>query len=315
MNVVELYAWLYTNKSSARNLYRILGTSDINKIKEALESTGKGDVQAAYQSVSANTNLKHLIWSVNPTNTPGTPGTYLKSTDNNKYYKLSAGSSVSGIFGHESINECVISDILDSLGIKHVRYYGNLADICLGDKELETFVCWSDNYREAGDSKLALDAHYELHHLKGEEVIPYLKRMGFWNDIQNYILVDFLVINRDRHGANIEVVKHTDGTSAIAPIFDNGLSLVAPQQNSIERIELFDCMADLDANNFIGSKSLYANLKLLDAPIRVNCLTEQEVAEIVTRYELFLSPTHIQKITEILWSRYQYLEKEGFICH
>lgn len=315
MGIVELYTWLCAGGPDVNNLYRILKTSDIHKIKESLENTKKPSIYEAYRSISANTNLKHLIWSVNPTNTPGTPGTYLKSVDNNRYYKLSAGSSLSGIFGHESVNECIISDILDSLGIKHVKYYGNLSDICIDDKELETFVCWSDNYREVGDSKLPLDTHYELHHLKGEEVIPYLKRMEFWNDIQNYILVDFLVINRDRHGANIEVIKHSNGTSTIAPIFDNGLSLVAPQQNCIERIELFDCMTDVTVNNFIGSKSLYDNLKLIDAPLRTNCLTEQEIANIVTRYELFLSPTHIHKIIEILWSRYQYLEKEGFICH
>lgn len=41
------------------------------------------------------------------------------------------------------------------------------------------------------------------------------------------LAVDFLILNRDRHGANIEVLRNARArTLRIAPLFDHGLSLL-----------------------------------------------------------------------------------------
>lgn len=124
-----------------------------------------------------------------------------------------------------------------------------------------------------------------------------------------------MFINRDRHGANVEVLKYPDGSYHIAPMFDNGYSLVSVLHDNIEAVENFDSMRDYIANNFIGSKSLYENVSLLAAPLRTTAVTENDVVAAVNKYSAFLSPTHIHKITEIIWSRYTWLEEGGFICH
>lgn len=66
-------------------------------------------------------------------------------------------------------------------------------------------------------------------------------------------LVDFVVLNRDRHGSNIEII---DG--APVPLFDHGLSLMALQDPAVWNHWSGDIV-----NNFIGTPSLKGDLKLI----------------------------------------------------
>ena len=260
-------------------------------------------------------DLTHLHWALNPSGRSSSCGSYLKAVQDGRYYKLSAGSAGMGIYGHESINECLISDILDLLSIPHLKYCGELADITLSGKTYTTFVCGSDDFCAESESKITLEAFYELKKVHNEDVIDFCKRYKFWEDIKFMLVSDFLFINRDRHGANIELLKSSDGSVRVAPLFDNGLSLVGPYANSIELIKTFDVLLDRETNNFIGSSSLLENLRLLDTPIKVAEPSTVQVLDVLFKYEKILSPIHLQKINEIICKRYTFLEKEGFICH
>ena len=76
------------------------------------------------------------------------------------------------------------------------------------------------------------------------------------------ILVDFLILNRDRHGANIEIIMGKNGTERMAPLFDHGLSFMFNCSAEAE-IEMFDVLEDKPVQSFIGSKSTKSNLKIL----------------------------------------------------
>lgn len=258
-------------------------------------------------------DLTRLDWGVYPINSPGIGGSYLKCAEGEIFYKLSVGDPKGGIYGHEAVNECIISDILDMLGIPHIKHFGERAKIKLGGKITETFVCMSENFLHRGESKLGLDIYYELTAREGENVLGFCHRSGFAEDIDRLLLSDFLFINRDRHGANIEVYK-SGGVMRIVPAFDNGLSLVAPLQNNIERIAKFDPMTDCTVNNFIGDRSLFSNLKNISKPVSVNLLTEKNIIDTVDDYGEYLSEVHIQKIIEIIHGRYLYARDNGFLC-
>lgn len=316
MDIMEALTWIDTNQECVKKLYNVLGTMDLMQIANTIVSAGASTCDKAFSMLVGNKlDLRHLVWSLNPTDTVGTHGTFLKAFNDNKFYKLSAGSGSSGIYGHESINECIASDFLTALGIHHTQYQGSLADICLDGKDMEAYVCWSDNFCGAGDSKIRLETQYEIYRTADEDIVSYLQRVGLWSAVEYYIIVDFLIINRDRHGANIEILKHPNGVCELAPMYDHGFSLVSPLQNDIERVEHFDSMADVLVNNFTGSHSLYSDLNLLTAPIKVNSITEDTVTKIVSKYATFISTTHTLKIIEILWSRYKYLEERRLICH
>jgi serine/threonine protein kinase HipA of HipAB toxin-antitoxin module len=72
-----------------------------------------------------------------------------------------------------------------------------------------------------------------------------------------------LILNRDRHGANIEVLRNRQSqTIRLAPLFDHGLSLL---HGCAELAELSraDVMEDKPVNNYIGSRSALNNLSLI----------------------------------------------------
>lgn len=53
-------------------------------------------------------------------------------------------------------------------------------------------------------------------------------------------IVDYLICNRDRHGANIEVLLDEKEEPRIEPLFDQGLLLLFSCYNDLESVRKFD---------------------------------------------------------------------------
>lgn len=120
------------------------------------------------------------------------------------------------------------------------------------------------------------------------------------------MLVDYLIANRDRHGSNIEVILSPDGSARLAPIFDNGLSFVAPFAGQRDAIEAFDPLRRVATTNYIGSRFLEDNLRDI-APVE---LTHELKLE--DRAALFAGLEHaapdylLEKMWEIVRERWSY---------
>ena len=65
-------------------------------------------------------DMRYLDWATRKMS-PGTPGCFLKAyeeiNDKRLYYKLSNYDSYRGVFGHECVNEIIVSRVMDILGI------------------------------------------------------------------------------------------------------------------------------------------------------------------------------------------------------
>ena len=70
-------------------------------------------------------DMRYLDWAARRMS-PGTPGCFLKAYEEvdgkRLYYKLSNYDSYRGVFGHECVNELIVSRVMDILGIPHVSY-------------------------------------------------------------------------------------------------------------------------------------------------------------------------------------------------
>ena len=225
-------------------------------------------------------DLRRLIWT-KKRGSSGTPGSLLKAYEeldgNRKYYKLSSIGLNNEIVGHEAINEVVIDRFLRLIGVDHLRYELVYALIKNEDKEFNTYLCVSDDYRMKGESKIPFDLFYNRNHLDNEDIITFAKRMGFVEYMYTMFIVDFLIMNRDRHGANIEVLKDKNNQYRLSPLFDHGLSLFFSCKSD-EEITKFDILKDINVNNYFGTKSLYDNLKLISKKYRfkIKKLTEED---------------------------------------
>lgn len=73
---------------------------------------------------------------------------------------------------------------------------------------------------------MAFDLFYDLNRRPGESPFDLARRYGWGPQVAALIIADYLIANRDRHGANIEVIRSPEGSVRLAPLFDSGLSFV-----------------------------------------------------------------------------------------
>lgn len=258
-------------------------------------------------------DLTYLSWSLIRSSS-GTAGSFLKATDDLQqpkiYYKLSNYDGINGIVGHECVNEIIVDRLLNVLGIEHLHYDLIHADIDVDGKEMETYLCASRDFKAYGEHKAALDAYYQAEKLDGEAPLQFCTRNGWSDFIYKMLVVDFLILNRDRHGANIEVLRNARKKSLrLAPIFDHGLSLLF-NCHTEEEINQFDVMKDRAVQCFVGSRSAQQNLMLIpkDEIPALNPLQYTHKAYLLEGLDGIIPQSLQNKIWDMIWQRWKYYE-------
>lgn len=263
-------------------------------------------------------DLTHLKWG-NTRNNGASYGCYMKATEIINsikwYYKLSNYNSAAGFYGDESVYEVIASRVLRHLGFNCVKYDLIKAKVNVHGIEYVTFGCKSKNYfTEKYDGRMTFESLREMNmSLTVEQVIDKFK---LCDSIREMIIADFIIISRDRHGGNIEILTKVNN-KVMAPLFDNGLSFLCSIPSNLndykERISKFDVLEDLRVNNYIGSQSLYDNLKYINKPIKVNKLSKKDRSKIFYNMKEVLPKEYIDKIWAIISYRYMFLRQHGII--
>ena len=254
------------------------------------------------QMTKEKQDLTYLSWSVYR-NSSGTAGSFLKAYSElggkKTYYKLSNFDKARGVIGHECVNELIVDRLLTILGIPHLSYQLIHADVSVDGRTHEVYLCASEDFKAKSESKTALD---------------FCIRMGWEDYVYQMLIVDYLILNRDRHGANIEVLRNSrKKTIRLAPLFDHGLSLLCSCPDDAAAAA-FDVMADKPCNNFIGSKSTWDNLRIIpkDKMPKLTPLHESDRRILMEGLDGVLSQTLQDKIWEMIWKRWCAYE---VFCH
>lgn len=254
-------------------------------------------------------DMTHLAWD-EKTVTSGTGGTFLKSrkktSRGNIYYKLSCYDRYRGIYGHESVNELLASRLLERLGIDHIPYRLIHAKVLVNGKEHETWLSESRDYRASNERRQALDRHIDQNALPNESPLEFCARKGWADAINAMMAFDYLIINRDRHGANVEVVLR-DGRVELAPLFDHGVSFAFSCYDEHDRIARFDAMDDYQAQNYLGSRSLEYNLGLIPKGTLQGSIVSGDADWLFHGLQNAMSEELRNKTWEIVESRWRHL--------
>ena len=265
------------------------------------------------QIINTIQDLTHLSWS-KTRNSSGTAGSFLKAqelTSHGKiFYKLSDYDVFQGIVGHESVNEIIADRLLTVLGIPHLSYQLIHADIIVDNKLLNTWLCASCNFRQDGERKIALDEYYSSNHLDNESPLDFCIRNGWSEYIYQMLVFDYLILNRDRHGANMEVlINSLKKTVRLAPLFDHGVSLFC-RTFSEDALEKEDVMADKQVQCFVGSRSAWENLCLIPKGQhpKLNPLKESDRSILIDGLNDALKQRWLERIWEMIWRRWQAYE-------
>lgn len=163
--------------------------------------------------------------------------------------RLSNFDKARGIIGHECMNELIVDRLLTILGIPHLAYQLIHADVTVDGKTHEVYLGASEDFKAKSETKIALDAYKELEALPDESALEFCTHMGWEDYIYQMLVVDYLILNQDRHGANIEVLRNSrKKTVRLAPLFAHGLSLLRSCPDDAAAAG-FDVMADKPCNN------------------------------------------------------------------
>ena len=269
------------------------------------------------QLILEKQDLTYLSWEIGR-NSSGTAGSFMKSysdiSGKKIYYKLSRYEEGNGIVGHECVNELIVDRLLDKLGIDHLHYQLIHADILINGNIYDTFLCASEDFKQRGESKVALDSFYAIERNEGETPLEFCKRFGWEDYIYQMLVVDFLILNRDRHGANIEVLRNSRKKSLrLAPLFDHGLSFLFNCSTEAQ-IENYDILEDKPTNNFLGSRSTKKNLELIppDKTVKLSALHESDKTDIMAGLDEIVPALLLDRIWEMIWNRWCFYED---FCH
>ena len=258
-------------------------------------------------------DMTHLSWA-KTRNSSGTAGSFLKAyedgVDGKTYFKLSNYDAWKGIIGHECVNEIIVDRLLSILGLSHLPYQLIHAKILIDQKEYETWLCASKDFKRLGESKIALDAYYQAESLPNESPMNFCIRNGWESTVYEMLVVDYLILNRDRHGANMEVLRsQRKKTIRLAPLFDHGLSLLS-RCESTEAMLREDVLADKPVQCFVGSRSSWENLRLIPRDQRppLYPLAENDRAILLEGLSEALDQQWLDRIWEMIWKRWQAYE-------
>ncbi len=115
----------------------------------------------------------------------------MKSVIEKKFYKLSSFNAHDGFYGHESVNELIVSRLLDILQIPHTNYRLVHALVEVDEQEYTTWLCVSKDYRKLGETNVSLEIFHDLMREGRELPLDFCKRMGWGRQVAETMLVDF----------------------------------------------------------------------------------------------------------------------------
>jgi len=250
-------------------------------------------------------DLRDEVWS-RTAGSLASDGLYMKTElqigDINFYLKLSRYDSYRGVYGHESVNELIAYRLGNILGFNVPEGYLKKCLVKIDDREHETYVFAAKSYKTTG-SRTAFENFYVDNRLSENEApLDLCKRFGWTDTIYKMFIFDYLIVNRDRHGANLEVMKN--GDTSLSPFLDNGLSFVCSCTNEAE-LKAFDIMEDRAVNNFIGEKRLEVNLNKIDKKLKFNQLNDSDIDSLFIGLQGVLPESYFDIIRNIIQRRWQ----------
>lgn len=244
-------------------------------------------------------------------------GTYLKSEyvlGSKKYYYKLSDFRMGRFTGCETAIEVIASRLGECLGFPVLKYTGDLAVINIDDKKYTTYVAKSLNYVRKGCAVIPLITDYLTNRQSQYETpLDYCRRIGLQEYLDYVFLFDYLIMNVDRHGHNIELIYDNNGNITPSPIFDNGRALTYEYGSNTEFMKNWDYKSKVSANNFVGSIYLDNNLKNVSRQYKLPRLNDDVYKKIFYGMGRVISKEHQEIIKTALDYRYGKLLDGGFI--
>lgn len=268
---------------------------DINFFEHDFEDS---EFTSATFSNTRDTNAK--ISLISPNNT--TDGRLKKTwiIENGKRYLIKGGYKNEVM---QPFNEVLATMICERLGFKHIPYTIDIVK----DKVVSKCECFINKNTELVSAYQILHNNCDLNKAY-ETYINILESNNISNareEIENMFILDFLILNEDRHLNNFGIIRNVETLNWIetAPIFDNGQSLNILDYNDDEVIINGDGRFFYGVDTFDSIINYVKNLKRIDAN-KLDGVVE-EFDDLLHKYQEVTKMTdrRINKLCLLLLSR------------
>lgn len=157
---------------------------------------------------------KLMKWFIN--------GTFIKTSSINN-------NDIKPRFMYESYSEVIASELCKDLGIRSINY--KPCKLIIDDCNI-TVGCYCDSFLSKDEVYLSIGSLMDRGLVQlpiGVTAYDKLKKTinnkGFSETLDNCILLDYVILNCDRHYGNFGIVRSNKGKIRSAPVFDSGDSL------------------------------------------------------------------------------------------
>lgn len=191
------------------------------------------------------------------------------------------------VFGYEGLAEYMVSCLLKKTNVKHFVSY-DLTKVMYMDEKI---ACVSKNFINKDEEIVTIERLHlaekgvglnsELSKIKDVKnkikyTIDFIEDIADIKDFHKYLTmmleIDMFFINEDRHTNNIALIRNSINKKyKIAPIFDNGLSLLS------------------DTNDYKTSDDVYKNINRVKAkPFSMDFVEQVEAIESLYKQQLYI---------------------------
>lgn len=209
----------------------------------------------------------------------------------------------------QPFNEVLASMICARLGFYHVPY---TIDV-INDKIVSKCECFINSSTELVSAYQILHDQVNKENAY-EEYIKILEHNGISNareNIENMFILDYLILNEDRHLNNFGIIRNVDTLKwiSVAPIFDNGQSLNILDYNDEEVIINGQGRFFYKVDNFDSIITNINNIKRFDVS-KLDGIVE-EFDELLHKYQdiTHMTDRRINKICTLLLIRINKLKE------
>lgn len=192
------------------------------------------------------------------------------------FIKLGSYSKFHGFYGREPLIEFINSRIGYLLRIEVQECYLKMVSVKMDGKVYKTLATISKDFRHPKVKSVSFEKFYNVYgKLNNLSMMELIKSYNLQTDIYRMFVYDYIICNLDRHGKNIEVILKSRHQVKLAPLFDNSLTFLTNRpEDEIRRIVYYNDR--MKVNNYIGYPTLKENLSLIDKPLRINFLRQNE---------------------------------------
>lgn len=207
------------------------------------------------------------------------------------YYAKSASHISKFHYGYECESECIVSRLAIMLGAKAILYDKGILSI----RKKNYNVCLSKDYSMGREVVAIADLIPGVSKYHGFEKYKLVEKLigSYKTDLDNMLLIDYIVDNYDRHLNNIEVYMENGNIIGLVPIYDSGAGLFS--NKTLQNLKLYTRLTPsympckpffptFGQQNALISMSNLQPIKLADVYKLVNFYLSGERAKIIGRW-------------------------------